>query len=138
MPVSPETPASAEAEVRAAFKGLVEASQALDARRYLDYIDKETFSGLSAEGTVWHTFEDLEKVISTGFPMIEKIVSLEFSNVKVTVINPSLAILVNEYKQSILLKDASTVHQAGGGTQVWYKAGHAWKLVSISDASAQP
>ncbi|CAH0193445.1 hypothetical protein SRABI118_01555 [Massilia sp. Bi118] len=126
-----------EAEVNDAFRGLVDASRALDARRYLDYVDKEKFTGSNAEGKVWHSFDNLEALISSGFPMVEEIVSLEFSNVKVTVINPSTAILVNEYKQTILLKNKDLVKQAGGGTQVWSKSGKGWKLVSISDSHAK-
>jgi hypothetical protein len=128
-----------EAEVMAAFQELVDASTALDATRYFDCIDTEKFSGLSADGKVWHSFRDLEKVIAGGFPMIEKIVSLQFANVKVTLLNSSTAILVNEFKQTLRLKDDSVIHQAGGGAQVWCKSGGPWKLVSISasDASAR-
>jgi hypothetical protein len=125
-----------EAEVIGAFRGLVDASEALDSNRYFEYIDKDKFTGLSADGKAWHTFKDLENVISTGFQMVERIISLEFSNVKVTVINPSMAILVNEYKQTILLKNTDTVQQSGGGTQVWSKSENAWKLVSISASDA--
>ena len=123
-----------EAEVNNAFRGLVAASKALDSRRYLDYIDKEKFTGLSADGKVWHSVDNLEALISSGFPMVDKILTLEFSNVKVTVINASTAILVNEYRQTILLKNKELVKQAGGGTQVWSKSGNRWKLVSISDS----
>ncbi len=56
---------------------------------------------------------------------------------KFTVINPSTAILVNEYKQTIRLKNKNVVKQAGGGTQVWSKSGNAWKLVSISASDAR-
>jgi tartrate dehydratase beta subunit/fumarate hydratase class I family protein len=125
-----------EAEILDAFKGLVEASKALDSSRYFEYIDKEKFTGLGADGKVWRSVKNLEDVILSGFPMVDKIISLEFQNVKVTVVNPSTAILVNEYKQTILLKDKSVVKQAGGGTQVWSKSGNAWKLVSISSSDA--
>lgn len=125
-----------EAEIIGAFRGLVDASEALDSSRYFEYIDKDKFTGLSADGKAWHTFKDLENVISIGFQMVERIIFLEFSNVKVTVINPSTAILVNEYKQTILLKNTDTVQQSGGGTQVWSKSENAWKLVSISASDA--
>lgn len=127
-----------EAEVIDAFGGLVDASEALDSSRYFEYIDQDKFTGLSADGKAWHTFKDLEIVIRTGFRMVERILSLEFSNVKVTVINPSTAILVNEYKQTILLKNTETVQQSGGGTQVWSKSANGWKLVSISASDANP
>lgn len=125
-----------EAEVIDAFRGLVDASEALDVSRYCEYIDKDKFTGLSADGKVWHSFDDLEQVISSGFKMIEKIISLEFFNVKVTVMNPPTAILVNEFRQTILLKNADKVQQSGGGVQVWYKSEHGWKLVSISASDA--
>ncbi|MBY0574272.1 MAG: nuclear transport factor 2 family protein [Undibacterium sp.] len=126
-----------EAEVRVAFEGLVQASTALDSNRYFDYFDKNKFTGLNADGTVWHSIQALEKIIYAGFPLVDKITSLEFKNVKVTVINPSTAILVNEFTQSILLKSGDTVKQSGGGTQVWVKTNGAWKLVSVSASDAR-
>jgi len=125
-----------EAEIIDAFSGLVDASKALDLSRYCANIDKDKFTGLNADGKVWHSYDDLEKVISGGFQMIEKIVSLEFFNVKVTVISPSTAILVNEFTQTILLKNADTVQQSGGGVQVWNKSEDGWKLVSIAASDA--
>jgi hypothetical protein len=125
-----------ETEVLDAFKGLVQASESLDSNRYFAYFDKEKFSGLNADGTVWHSIKSLETIISAGFPMIEKTISLEFKNVKVTVINPTTAILVNEYTQSMLLKSGDIVKQSGGGTQVWFKSKSEWKLVSVSASEA--
>jgi hypothetical protein len=127
-----------EAEVLGAFKGLVEASQALDPSRYFALIDQDRFTGLSADGKAWQSFKDLEQVISNGFQMIEEIVDLAFANVKVTVIKPSTAILVNEFRQTIRLKNSDVVQQAGGGTQVWSRSGETWKLVSISASDASP
>ena len=86
-----------ELEVLDAFKGLVEASKSLDKNKYFEYFDKKKFSGLNANGTVWHSFKSLDTLISAGFPMVEKVTFLEFKNVKVTVINQTTAILVNEY-----------------------------------------
>lgn len=124
------------AEVLDAFNGLVAASRALDARRYLTYVDRDKFTGLSADGKAWHSIKDLEDLVVAGFPMVEKIDALEFDNVKVTVINPTTAILVNEYRQTLLLKSKHVVKQAGGGTQVWFKSDNTWKLVSISASDA--
>lgn len=125
-----------EQEVLAAFDGLVKAAESLDADGYFAFFDKERFSGLNADGTVWHSFNDLQTLISSGFPMIEKNISLEFKNVKVTVINVTTAILVNEYTQSILLKSGDVVKQSGGGTQVWSKSDGTWKLVSVSASNS--
>lgn len=121
-----------EIEVLAAFNGLVEASKSLNSNRYFEYFDKEKFTGLNADGTVWHSISGLEAMIPSGFAMVEKIISLEFKNVKVTVLNQTTAILVNEYNQLMLLKSGGEVTQAGGGTQVWFKESGIWKLVSVS------
>jgi len=126
-----------EAEVMAAFRGLTDAAKALDAPLYFDYIDREKFTGLSADGKAWQSSQELEKIISTGFDMVERIVSLEFPTVKVTVIQPTTAILVNEFRQTILLKDKSTVQQSGGGMQVWNKSSDKWKLVGIGASDAR-
>jgi len=135
--LSPSTTRQVEAEVMEAFRGLVEASRSLDANRYFGYFNKEKFTGLGADGKVWHSINNLEEIISTGFPAVEKIMSLEFRNVKVTVINQSTAILVNEYDETILLKNKNIVKQSGGGTQVWTKSERGWKLVSISASDAR-
>ena len=132
-----ERTSQVEAEVLEAFKELVEASRALDSRRYYACFDKEKFTGLNVDGKVWHSIEDLEKVVSPGFSLVEEVVSLEFSNVKVTVVNPSTAILVNEFEETSRLKDGKVVKQAGGGVQVWSKSGNAWKLVSVAASEAK-
>ena len=125
-----------EAEVLDTFNGLVKASKSLDPNKYFEYFNKEKFTGLNADGTVWHCIENLETLIFSGFPMVERVTSLEFKNVKVTLINSTTAILVNEYTQSMLLKSGDTVNQSGGGTQVWSKFNGDWKLVSVSASEA--
>jgi hypothetical protein len=125
-----------EAEVLDTFNGLVKASKSLDPNKYFEYFNKEKFTGLNADGTVWHSIENLETLISSGFPMVERVTFLEFKNVKVTLINSTTAILVNEYTQTMLLKSGDTVNQSGGGTQVWSKFNGEWKLVSVSASEA--
>ena len=120
-----------------AFLGLVEASKALDADRYFAYFDQEKFTGLNADGTVWRSMKDFKALVAPGFATVKSINSLEFSKVKVTEINPTTAILINEFKQRIELKNGEVVEQAGAGTQVWSKASGVWKLVSVS-ASDKP
>lgn len=134
--MKPENFRKVETEVLDAFKGLVDASTALDASRYFEYFDKVKFTGLNADGKVWHSIKDLEDLIVPGFSAVEKSISLEFFNVKVTVINSTTAILVNEFKQTILLKNGNVVEQSGGGTQVWSRSESAWKLVSVSASNA--
>lgn len=125
-----------EVEILDVFNGLVQASKSLNSRKYFDYFDKEKFTGLNVDGTVWHSIQSLEAMISSGFAMTEKITSLEFKNVKVTVINSTIAILVNEYTQSMQLKSGDVVTLSGGGTQVWSNSNKVWKLVSISASQA--
>ncbi|WP_395009002.1 nuclear transport factor 2 family protein [Undibacterium sp.] len=134
--MKPENVNNVEVEVLEAFQGLVDASVALDASRYFAYFDKDKFTGLNADGKVWHSIRKLEELIEPGFSAVEKSISLEFFNVKVTVINPTTAILVNEFKQSMLLKNGKVVEQSGGGTQVWSRSESAWKLVSVSASNA--
>jgi hypothetical protein len=126
-----------ESEVLNAFKGLTQAAESLDSASYFEFFDREKFSGLNADGRVWHDFKNLEDLINAGFPMIQKSLSLVFDNVKVTVINPTTAILVNEYKQSILLKDGNVIKQSGGGTQVWSKSDNGWQLVNVSASESK-
>jgi hypothetical protein len=130
-------PAEIESEVHQAFLGLVEASKALDADRYFAYFDKEKFTGSNADGTVFRSIKDLEMLIVPGFASVKSIISLEFHNVKITVINQTTVILVNEFKERVELKNGDVVEQAGAGTQVWSKTSGAWKLVSVS-ASDKP
>lgn len=136
MNMNPENFRQVEVEVLDAFKGLIDASTSLDSNRYFEYFDKVNFTGLNVDGKVWHSIKNLEDLIVPGFSAVEKSISLEFYNVKVTVINPTTAILVNEYKQSILLKNGNVVEHSGGGTQVWSRSESAWKLVSVSASNA--
>lgn len=126
-----------EKEVMASFESLVQASQDLDSDGYFEHIDAEKFVGLNSDGTNWNSINDLKPLIEGGFAFVEKVILLEFTNVKISVINQSTAILVNEYKQSMKLKNGNIVNVAGGGTQVWSNQQGRWKLVSIS-ASNKP
>lgn len=126
-----------EQEIRQSFNGLVDASNALDTERYFEYFELDKFVGLSADGTNWNSIDDLRALIKPSFDMVEKVESLEFTNVHISVIDPNTAVLVNEYEQRILLKSGEIVQDAGGGAQVWSKISGKWKLVSVS-ASSKP
>ena len=119
-----------------AFLALVTASRELDFDRYLNSFDRDLFSGLRADGTVMHSIADLEQTYRPGFEMLESIEELEFRNVKITVLNATTAILVNEYSDVSILKTGGRVSGKGGGTQVWAKSDGAWKLVSVSSSSS--
>lgn len=126
---------SIKESIRVNFNYLVDASKSLDFDRYLEFIDKELFSGLNADGTVFHGREELDKTYRPGFSMVEKIESLEFTNVKITVINKTTAILVNEYSECTLMKNGEKYSSEGGGCQVWSLRSNSWKLVSISSST---
>jgi len=135
MKISEQSRFQIEQEIHQSFNGLAEASRLLDAERYFGYLDFDKFVGLNADGTNWNSINDLKALIGPSFDSIEKIESLNFTNVKVSVIDPNTAILVNEFEQSILLKSGEVVNSAGGGVQVWSKVSGNWKLVSVSASS---
>lgn len=130
--LSEESKRSIELEVRHVFNELVSASSALDSDRYFKYIDADKFVGLNADGSNWNSIIELKKVVEPGFNAVKEVQSTVFTNVKVSVIDLSTAILVNEYEQKVLLKTGESIMIAGGGTQVWSKANGNWMLVSIS------
>ena len=121
-----------EQEVLASFQSLVDASKRLDTEAYFQHFDLDKFVGLNSDGTNWNSINDLEPLINTGFGSIKEVISLEFPNVKVSIIDNYTAVLVNEFAQTILLKSGDTINLAGGGTQVWSKRSGQWKLVSVS------
>ncbi|WP_185969166.1 YybH family protein [Aliiglaciecola sp. M165] len=126
-----------EKEVLESFRSLTDASQALDARSYFQHFDQDKFVGLNSDGTNWNSIDDLAPLINIAFDSIQEVISLEFLNVKVSIIDSYTAILVNEFSQSMLLKNGETINVSGGGTQVWSKRSGKWKLVSVS-ASNKP
>ncbi len=130
-------PTDIEKEVLASFKSLVDASKRLDAENYFKHFDADKFVGLNSDGTNWNSINELVPVVNMGFSSIKEVISLEFPNVQVSVIDDYTAILVNEYSQSMLLKNGTSYTASGGGTQVWSKRSGQWKLVSVS-ASNKP
>ncbi|MEP1446105.1 MAG: nuclear transport factor 2 family protein [Paraglaciecola sp.] len=128
---------SVQNEVMASFESLVQASRELNHDAYFEHFDTEKFVGLNSDGTNWNSIDDLSPLIINGFASIKAITQLKFTNLKISVIDQHTAILVNEYTQSMELKNGSLISSAGGGTQVWSKRTGAWKLVSVS-ASNKP
>ncbi|BCO18968.1 hypothetical protein KUC3_18250 [Alteromonas sp. KC3] len=124
-------------EVLDSFNSLVEASKKLDANAYFEHFDSDKFVGLNSDGTNWNDLNELTPVVDAGFNSIQKVTSLEFPNVKISVIDNNTVILVNEFTQTVLLKNGTTHTASGGGTQVWSKHSGQWKLVSVS-ASIKP
>ena len=121
--------------VNRAFEGLVLVSKKLDFEAYIEYFDRENFTGLNADGTVVHSIEEFENTYRPHFSAIKSYQSLEFENVKITVINETTAILVNEFKARVEIESGDIVSASGGGTQVWSEINGDWKLVSVSSSA---
>jgi hypothetical protein len=121
--------------VERAFEELAEAARSLEHDEYLKHFDRENFTALNADGTVALSFEEFENMYRQQVAVLKSYESLEFSNVKITVINPQTAILVNEFEASVLLKSGEVVSASGGGMQVWTETEGNWKLVSVSSSS---
>ena len=132
--LSKESDAKIKLEVRQSFADFIEAMEALDSERYFALFDAEKFSGLSADGTIVNSIEELRAIMKPTFSMVEN-VSLEFTNVHVSVIDKNTAILVSEYEASVLMKDGNVIQDAVGSTIVWSKVSSSWKLVSISSSN---
>lgn len=135
--LSKKTKERVEREVLESFDQLVDSVHGLNTKAYFNLIDHDKFVGLNSDGSNWNSIDDLKALIEPGFATIAKVDSLNFNKVKVSVIDERTAILVNEYEQTIVLKDGNKVSSAGGGTQVWSKISGNWKLVSVS-ASQKP
>ena len=127
----------ARRQVSDSFDRLVAASKSFDFDRYLAFFDKDKFSGLNGNGTVTHSLADFERIYRPQFSVPQSYESLDFNKVKITIINRTTAILVNEFHARVLLKTGEVVPAAGGGTQVWSKSSGVWKLVNVS-SSARP
>ena len=123
--------------VNESFTGLVAAARSLDVDAYFQYFDRKRFTALNADGTVVHSIEAFEKRTRQQFAALESYGSLEFSQVKISVINRTTAVLVNEYQADVVLKSGDQVSASGGGTQVWAFTDGVWKLVSVS-SGVQP
>ncbi len=124
-------------EVHAAFQGLVEAAMSLEVEPYLAFFDEHRFTALKENGTVVHSLDEFAEAYRHQIPMIKAYQSLEFDHVKLTVINSTTVILVNEYTATVLLSNDEEVTASGAGTQVWALTAGSWKLVSVS-SSSQP
>lgn len=131
------TDSKIEKEIVASFQSLANAAKKLDTGLYFKHFDLEKFVGLNSDGTNWNSIDDFIPLINAGFDSIEEVISLDFTNVNVLVIDDYTAILVNEYSQSMRLQNQDVLTISGGGSQVWSKRSGNWKIVSVS-ASNKP
>lgn len=126
-----------EYEVQAQFQSLIEAAQSLDSTAYFDHFDEQSFTSLNENGTVTHFFDDFRSDYLEGVHSVRAYQKLEFTNIKVTELDPRHAVLINEYKATVQLKDDSIVSFAGAGTQVWQETDGQWRLIHISSSRKQ-
>ena len=124
-----------EDAIKSRFDGLARAAQSLNIAAYRAFFDEAYFTALNADGTVTHNLDSFLKSYAVGTDSIEFYQSLAFSNVKVTVLNDTTAILVNEYKANLLLKNGMTVEAEGAGSQVWSFSDGEWFLVSVASSA---
>ncbi len=132
--MTPADIALIRADVDEAFKGLALAARTVDIESYLDYFDNEHFTALNADGTVTHSMANFEAVARQSFAAIKSYSSLDFSKVKITVVNRTTAVLVNEYQAELVLTSGESLSAAGAGSQVWSKSADRWQLVSVSSS----
>ena len=130
--LSPEKKEEVTREVLAAFDKLVKAARDLDEEAYLENIDTNSFSGVYSGGVVFENTEEFTTFYRHSISDIRSYIELQFDQVKVTVLRQDIAILVNHYSATVMLKSGEKVSGSGVGTQVWQKAEGVWKLVSIS------
>lgn len=134
--MNPGSGQSIEVQLNARFRSLVDAAQSLDHDAYLRHFDPHLFTSLNENGTVTHSFDTFQKDYLAGVETIRAYQQLEFKNVKVSIIDPQHAVLVNEYSSTVELKNGSVLEFAGAGTQVWHKSDGAWLLVNVSSSGA--
>ena len=123
--------------INQSFTGLAAAAKSLDAYSYYKYFDADKHTSLNEDGTVTHSFKEFKKTYDVQIPYIKEYKSLEFSNVKITVVDKNTAILVNEYKAEVLMKSGDVITALGAGTQVWSNTTGEWKLVNVSSSTKQ-
>lgn len=121
-----------EKEVIAAFESLVLASRTLDSEKYFKHFSGEKFVGLNSDGSNWNALHELQPMIESGFAAVDKIESLRFTNIKVSVIDANTALLANEYEQTMRLMNGKLISSSGGGLQVWSKHSGHWLLVGVA------
>ena len=125
-------------EVQNAFQGLVTAFENLDMEAYFSYFDKEKFSGLNADGKHWTSFDEIKANVEPSFATIAEVESLVYTTTHITIIDDNTVILLNQYKQRLLMKNGSITSDDGSGMQVWSQRKGRWQLVSLSAVSTQP
>ncbi len=120
--------------VNTSFLDLANAAKSLELDLYFSFFDSKRFTSLNTAGTVTHTFKEFEHETRESSSTIVRYTSLTFSNVKLTVLNPTTVILVNEYEAELVLAGGQEISASGAGTQVWSNNDGAWQLVSISSS----
>jgi hypothetical protein len=119
-------------EINLVFIDLVKSAKTLNVDDYMQFFDKENFSGINSDGTIITSFDVFKSIYASGVKYLKSYKSLVFPKVEISVINSTTAILVNEYKMVGILASGAEFTANGAGTQVWSKETGKWKLVSVS------
>lgn len=130
-PLSSAEEAQVRVEVEQAFDSLIAAAKTLEVAPYLAHFDEQDFTAM-LEGEVLLSFDELEAMYTAQAPALKAYISLEFDKVQVTVIDRNVAVLVNEFTETIVLATGDTLDISGAGSQVWVRKVSDWKLINIS------
>jgi len=123
-----------EDEVRQAFDNLTQASRTLNHDRFLAHFEPEGFS-IVINGETRFDFDEFSEFYLTQSTQIERIDTLNFDLVHITVLNPNSAILLNHYTQTLQLKSGEMIEASGSGTQIWVRRGDNWKIIHVGSHS---
>ena len=123
-----------KAEIETVFQTFSSSAKNLDHDLYLSFFDENDFSILSADGTTLNSKEAFKTKYLPQLAHIEKYISLEFDPINFIVVDSQNAIIVNEFKAEVVLKNGDIISTSGAGAQFWSKRSGQWKLLHISDS----
>ncbi len=135
MELSSEMQAEIRSEISLTFNELANSAKSLDVDKYLAFFDHKMFTSLNQDGSVFHTLTDFISPYKEQISHIKRYTNLEFQKIKITVINKTAVVLVNEYQATVVLNSGDEVTASGAGTQVWSKTSGQWKLVHVSSSA---
>jgi hypothetical protein len=122
-------------QVRNQFDRLVEAAKSLNHNNYMQFFNNDKFTSLNEDGTITQDLATFSSIIEQSFSGFKGYKSLNFIQVKISVIDEKNVVLVNEYEATVILNDGELYSVAGAGTQVWNLSNQQWKLVHVSSSS---
>ena len=124
-------------EVECVFGDFAKAAQSLDHEAYFSFMDADNFTFLGADGATLHSLKEFRDAYLPQLRAVKKYNRLAFDPLRVTVIDASHAIVVNEFSAEVVLKSGVSIETSGAGAQFWSKRSGEWKLVHISNSLKQ-